>query len=102
MGSKAWREMNVLAGLLPRGAAVALFVTLTLAGALDVWRVASATEEQREFDAAGIAFAELVERATPPHSLILTAPTYNHPVFLTGRRALMGYGGHLWSQGIKY
>jgi len=102
MGRKAWREINVLAGLLPRVAAVLLFVTLMLAGALDVWRVASATEEQREFDAGGIAFAALVERETPPGSLILIAPTYNHPVFLTGRRALLGYGGHLWSQGIKY
>jgi len=102
MGSKAWREMNVLAGLLPRGAAVLLFLTLTLAGALDVWRVASASEEQREFDAGGIEFAALVKRETPPRSLILIAPTYNHPVFLTGRRALLGYGGHLWSQGIKY
>ena len=102
MGTKAWRELNVPAGLLLRVAAVLLFLTLTLAGALDVWRVASATEEQREFDASGIAFAALVERATPPNSLILIAPTYNHPVFLTGRRALLGYGGHLWSQGIKY
>lgn len=85
-----------------RAAAVLLFISLTLAGALDVWRVASATEEQREFDRDAVAFAALIDQQTPPRSLILTAPTYNHPVFLAGRRALLGYGGHLWSQGIKY
>ncbi len=98
---RAMRDVNVFVVLM-RGAAVLLFIALTLAGALDVWRVASATEEQREFDRDGIAFAELIEQQTPPRSLILTAPTYNHPVFLAGRRALLGYGGHLWSQGIKY
>ena len=93
---------NKFAALLTRACAVVLFITLTLAGALDVWRVASGTEEQREFDRDGIAFAELVAHTTPPRSLILTAPTYNHPIFLAGRRALLGYGGHLWSQGIDY
>jgi hypothetical protein len=93
---------NKFAALLTRACAVVLFITLTLAGALDVWRVAAGTEEQREFDRDGIAFAELVARTTPPRSLILTAPTYNHPIFLAGRRALLGYGGHLWSQGIDY
>jgi uncharacterized membrane protein len=78
-------------------------LTLTLAGALDVWRVVSEASEQREFDRNGVAFAEnIVKAKTAPRSLILHAPTYNHPVYLTGRRALMGYAGHLWSQGIDY
>ncbi|HEV2763536.1 MAG TPA: hypothetical protein VGV38_11210, partial [Pyrinomonadaceae bacterium] len=34
--------------------------------------------------------------------LILHAPTYNHPSFLTGRRSVMGYAGHLWTHGLKY
>lgn len=101
-GGQTLRAANVFVVVLLRGAAIALFVSLTFAGALDVWRVASATEEQREFDRDGLAFAALIEQQTPPRSLILTAPTYNHPVFLAGRRALLGYGGHLWSQGIKY
>jgi hypothetical protein len=96
------RRADLLTAWLPRLVTMALLLTLTLAGALDVWRVVSAAEEQREFDAGGIAFAELLARATPPRSLILTAPTYNHPVFLAGRRTLMGYAGHLWSQGINY
>jgi hypothetical protein len=85
-----------------RVAAVVLLLVLTLAGALDVWRVVSEASEQREFDRAGVAFAEVVKSETAPRSLILHAPTYNHPVYLTGRRALMGYAGHLWSQGIDY
>ncbi|MGH9942435.1 MAG: hypothetical protein ACRD9R_08775 [Pyrinomonadaceae bacterium] len=85
-----------------RAASVVLFGLLVLAGALDVWRVASGASEQREFDRAGVEFAELLKRETAPDSLILQAPTYNHPSYLAGRRALMGYGGHLWSQGISY
>ncbi|HEX8458712.1 MAG TPA: hypothetical protein VF656_15565 [Pyrinomonadaceae bacterium] len=85
-----------------RVVAVVLLTTLVLAGALDVWRVVSEASEQREFDRGGIAFAEVVKTQTAPRSLILHAPTYNHPVYLTGRRALMGYAGHLWSQGIDY
>jgi hypothetical protein len=85
-----------------RALAVFLLLTLTAAGALDVWRVVSEASEQREFDRAGVEFAEIIKTRTAPRSLILHAPTYNHPVYLTGRRALMGYAGHLWSQGIDY
>ncbi|MFN2482042.1 MAG: hypothetical protein ABR554_11335, partial [Pyrinomonadaceae bacterium] len=80
----------------------ALLVVLTLTGALDVWRVVAEASEQREFDRDGVGFAELLKRETAPRSLILHAPTYNHPVYLSGRQSLMGYGGHLWSQGIDY
>jgi hypothetical protein len=85
-----------------RAAAVALVCVLTFAGALDVWRVVSEASEQREFDSSGVAFAELVRREVAPRALVLHAPTYNHPIYLSGRRSLMGYGGHLWSQGIDY
>ncbi len=95
--ARLWR-----AGLATRAAAVALIICLTLAGALDVWRVLAETSEQGTFDANGVAFAELVKRETAPRALILHAPTYNHPVYLSGRRSLMGYAGHLWSQGIDY
>jgi uncharacterized membrane protein len=64
--------------------------------------VASEASEQRVFERNGVAFAEIVKTETAPRSLILHAPTYNHPVYLTGRRAVMGYAGHLWSQGIDY
>jgi uncharacterized membrane protein len=34
--------------------------------------------------------------------VILTAPTYNSPVFLSGRRVFMGYAGFLWANGLPY
>jgi uncharacterized membrane protein len=27
-------------------------------------------------------------------------PTYNHPLLLQGRKVVMGYPGHLWTQGF--
>jgi hypothetical protein len=95
--ARLWR-MNWAA----RAAAALLILMLTASGALDVWRVVSEASEQREFDRAGVAFADVLKRETEPRSLILHAPTYNHPVYLTGRQSLMGYPGHLWSQGVDY
>jgi hypothetical protein len=84
-----------------RGAlAAALFISLTLAGALDLWRVASGAFESRIFDREGIEFARVVVESTSPKSLILHAPIHNHPIALTGRRSLMGYPGHVWSHGL--
>ncbi|HEX3558414.1 MAG TPA: hypothetical protein VHU19_04375 [Pyrinomonadaceae bacterium] len=95
----------VLARLWRRGAsyralAVCLLVAQTAAGGLDVWRAASGTVERRTFDPEGIAFAGVVKSMTPPRSLILHAPTYNDPIYLTGRRTFLGYPGHVWSHGI--
>ena len=76
------------------------FVMLTLAGALDVWRVASNAVSIRVFDREGMDFAQMVIENTDPASLILHAPTHNHPIALTGRRSVMGYPGHVWSHGL--
>lgn len=83
-----------------RAVAAALFVSLTLAGGLDLWRVASGAFVSRVFDRGGIDFAGMVRERTSPRSLILHAPTYHHPIALTGRRSLMGYPGHVWSHGL--
>jgi hypothetical protein len=85
-----------------RAAAILLFVTLTLAGALDVWRVVYGTTTLGEFDSNGVLFAELIKQKTEPRALILNAPTFNHPVLLTGRRSLLGYPGHIWTHGLEY
>lgn len=81
---------------------VALVVLLTAAGALDILRVAEGAAEQRIFSREDVQFAALLERTAAPAARILHAPVYNHPVFLTGRRSLMGYPGHLWTHGISY
>jgi hypothetical protein len=47
-------------------------------------------------------FAKLVAHTTVRDATVLHAPIHNHPVFLTGRRSLMGYPGHLWTHGLAY
>jgi len=95
--ARLWRKRWPL-----RALSIMLLILLTLAGSLDVWRVVSRASEQQLFGRGGIEFAEMIKRVTPPRSRILHAPVYNHPVFLSGRRSLMGYDGHLWTHGINY
>jgi hypothetical protein len=83
-----------------RQAVSAIVASLILAGALDVWRVASNGFEARIIDRAGMDFAARVAAVTDQHALVLHAPTYAHPIVLTGRRSFMGYPGHLWSHGL--
>jgi hypothetical protein len=85
-----------------RAAGVASMVALTLAGGLDVWRVVTKTTQYREFDPDGMALAQQILRSTPPRAVILHAPTFNSPVFLTGRASLLGYTGWAWSRGLEY
>src|SRR3989440_1800805 len=77
-----------------------LFVMLTLAGGLDVFALASRQGEYQEFDRDGVTFAEAIKQQTPPSATILHAPIHNTPIFLTGRRSVMGYPGHIWTHGI--
>ena len=37
----------------------------------------------------------------PVDARFATFPTYNHPVLLQGRKVVMGYPGHLWTQGFN-
>lgn len=106
-----WQVASIplLAGLLARlggrgwpgrvGAAV-LAVALMGSGGLDVWRVASGAIDQPIFDRDALAMADAIAEATPPQALVLHAPSYNSPVLLSGRRSLLGYPGHIWSQGL--
>ncbi len=87
---------------LNRVLAVAFLIVLTLAGALDVFALVSSRSDWQEFDRAGVNFAEEVKRVTTPRAMILHAPIHNTPIFLTGRRSLMGYPGHIWTHGLAY
>jgi hypothetical protein len=95
--ARLWRQ-----GRWWRPLVAASVIVLTLAGALDLWRVASGAAQVEVFDGASVEFARRMKDATGPTDVILHAPVHNHPVFLTGRRSLMGYPGHLWSQGLHY
>jgi len=85
-----------------RVSAVCLLCTLTFAGLLDVVRVVEGAERYREFDNDAISIAYEIVKGTEIRSLILHSPTFNSPVFLTGRRSLLGYPGHVWSHGLDY
>jgi hypothetical protein len=95
--ARLWQQGNVR-----RVIAAALFVCVTLAGALDVAGIAFRSIKYQVFDADGLRFAELVKTQTAPRSLIVHAPVHNTPVFLTGRRSLMGYPGHIWTHGLQF
>ena len=85
-----------------RSAAAALFLCVTLAGALDVAAIAVRSNKYEIFQAAGISFAEMMKNETPPNAVVIHAPVHNHPVFLTGRRSLLGYPGHVWTHGLEF
>ena len=82
--------------------AVVCLITLTFAGALDVWRQVSGTINYEVFRADAVKIAEQIKQKTPPNALFLNAPTYNSAVVLSGRRSLMRYTGHLASHGIDF
>jgi hypothetical protein len=95
--ARLWRQ-----GAIRKVIAALLFVCVTLAGALDVAGIALRSDPYHVFDAAGLKFAELVKSQTAPRALIVHAPVHNTPVFLTGRRSLMGYPGHIWTHGLEF
>jgi hypothetical protein len=95
--ARLWRQ-----GPIRRTIAVLLFVCVTLAGTLDVVGIAFRQIKYQVFDAAGVQFAELIKQQTQPRSTIIHAPVHNTPVFLTGRRSLMGYPGHIWTHGLEF
>ena len=87
---------------LGRAVVAGVLISLTLAGSLDVWRVLSGQTSYEEYDRDGVALAAAIRERTAPDALILHAPTWNPPVFLTGRRSLLGYTGYIWSHGLPY
>jgi hypothetical protein len=95
--ARLWRQSAIRKVI-----AALLFVCVTLAGALDVAGIAMRSIKYQVFDAAGLKFAELVKSNTAPRALIMHAPVHNTPVFLTGRRSLMGYPGHIWTHGLEF
>jgi hypothetical protein len=43
-----------------------------------------------------------VVRKIPVEERFAAFPTYNHPLLLNGRKVVLGYPGHLWTQGFDY
>jgi len=95
--ARLWRQ-----GIVRRAIAVCLLACVTLAGGLDVAAIVLRSNEYGIFTAPGIQFAELIKREAEPQAVVIHAPVHNHPVFLTGRRSLMGYPGHVWTHGLEF
>jgi len=95
--ARLWQQ-----GPIRRVIAALLFACVTAAGALDVAGITLRSVKYEVFDSVGVAFAERVKQLTAPRSLIIHAPVHNTPVFLTGRRSLMGYPGHIWTHGLEF
>jgi len=95
--ARLWKQ-----GTWKRIIALALFITVTAAGALDVAAILVSPAKLQVFDSTGISFAELIKQRTDPRALVIHAPVHNHPVFLSGRRSLMGYPGHIWTHGLDF
>ncbi len=53
--------------------------------------------ERSEVDGVGSAVLRL-----PATARFAAYPTYNHPLLLQGRKVVLGYPGHLWTQGFEY
>lgn len=78
---------------------VALFGSgfITLFGGLAAGRTGFGLANRAELDAVGSALRQL-----PVEARFATFPVYNHPVLLQGRKVVLGYPGHVWTQGFQY
>src|SRR5438874_816159 len=77
---------------------VALFGSgfVTLLGGLSAGHPGFGLIERARLDNAGAAI-----RPLPVEARFASYPTYNHPVLLQGRKVVLGYPGHLWTEGFN-
>jgi hypothetical protein len=70
---------------------------VTLIGGLKAGKEGFGFADRAEVDAVAVAVRKL-----PLDARFASYPTYNHPLLLQGRNVVMGYPGHLWTQGFDY
>jgi hypothetical protein len=70
---------------------------VTLFGGLAAGKPGYGFANRAEVDGVGAA----VERL-PIEARFAAYPTYNHPLLLQGRKLVLGYPGHLWTEGFDY
>jgi hypothetical protein len=78
---------------------VALFGSgfVTLLGGLSAGHPGFGLIERARLDAIGT-----VVRPLPLQARFAAWPTYNDPILLQGRKVVLGYPGHLWTEGFDY
>lgn len=86
---------------LPERAATCLLLFgsgfVTLLGGLTAGHPGFGLIERARLDHIGTAL-----RPLPVDARFATYPTYNHPILLQGRKVVLGYPGHLWTEGFDY
>jgi hypothetical protein len=70
---------------------------ITLLGGLSAGHPGFGLIERARLDHTGTAL-----RPLPVEARFATYPTYNHPILLQGRKVVLGYPGHLWTEGFNY
>jgi hypothetical protein len=78
---------------------IALFGSgfITLMGGLTAGHPGFGLIERARLDRVGTAV-----RSLPVEARFAAWPTFNDPILLQGRKAVMGYPGHLWTEGFDY
>ncbi|HMG06785.1 MAG TPA: hypothetical protein VK581_15110, partial [Chthoniobacterales bacterium] len=69
----------------------------TLFGGMKVGRPGFGIIDRANMDAVGVAVSKL-----PAEARYAAYPTFNHLLLLQGRKVILGYPGHLWTQGFSY
>jgi hypothetical protein len=70
---------------------------VSLFGGLATEKTGYGFASRSEVDGVGVALQKL-----PIEARFASFPTYNHPLLLNGRKVVMGYPGHLWTEGFDY
>jgi hypothetical protein len=90
-----------LIGRWPVPVRVAVCIALFGSGLVSLWGGLAEGEggfgfaDRAELDGVGVAVRNL-----PVEARFAAYPTYNHPLLLQGRKVVLGYPGHLWTQGF--
>ena len=95
-----WRDLIAVWPVEVRaGVCVALFGSgfISLFGGLAAGQPGFTLASRAEVDNVSYAVRHL-----PPAARFAAYPTYNHPLLLNGRKVVLGYPGHIWSQGFDY
>jgi hypothetical protein len=95
-----WSELIAKWPVLVRAAVCFLLFTsgfVSLMGGLKVGSPGFDIADRTELDAIATVLKPL-----PIKERFAAFPTYNHPLLMDGRKVVLGYGGHLWTQGFDY
>jgi hypothetical protein len=95
-----WTDLIVRwPALLRATVCVALFASgfITLFGGLAAGKTGFGIADRYELDNVGVAVKKL-----PANARFAGYPIWGHPVLLQGRKMVLGYPGHLWTQGFDY